>query len=136
MSEGTRAIYAPPLRRPPPAGPGKSHQSLRDVSPLAALPNVAIVHPGTPTAVREALRWAVLEAAENVAIRLAIGLSPRRIDLPSDWTLGARAGTVLADGADALLFAYGPAMLHEALLAAETLGGEWCLASGGRPSRG
>ena len=121
VSEGTRAIYALHYAGLLPAGPGKSHQSLRDVSLLAALPNVAIVHPGTPTAVREAVTWAVLEAAENVAIRLAIGPSPRRIELASDWALEVGRGTVLSEGTEALLFAYGPAMLHEALLAAETL---------------
>jgi transketolase len=66
------------------------------------------------------LCWAIEEAAENVALRLAIGPSPRTIDLPEvDATPGR--GTVLREGSEALLFAYGPVMLHEALGAAEAL---------------
>ena len=65
-------------------------------------------------------RWAVEDAPENVAIRLAIGPSPRRIELPRvEAALGR--GTVVRDGTDAVLFAYGPVMLHEALTAAEAL---------------
>jgi transketolase len=102
-----------------PAGPGKSHQSIRDISLLAALPNVAIVQPANSEETKELVRWAVEDATENVAIRLVIGPSPRQLDVPE--TLPGR-GSVLREGSDALLFAYGPVMLHEALTAAEALG--------------
>ena len=39
-SEGTKVVYALHYAGLIPAGPGKSHQSIRDVSLLAALPNV------------------------------------------------------------------------------------------------
>jgi transketolase len=120
-SEGTKVVYALHYAGLIPAGPGKSHQSLRDVSLLAALPNVAVVQPANAEETRELLRWAVEDAGENVAIRLAIGPSPRRIELPAVEAAPGR-GSVLRDGADALLFAYGPVMLHEALTAAERLG--------------
>jgi transketolase len=54
-------------------------------------------------------------------IRLCIGPSPRAIVLPADYQLAPGRGIALTDGDDALLFAYGPVMLHEALLAAELL---------------
>jgi transketolase len=104
-----------------PAGPGKSHQSLRDISLLGSLPNCAVVQPGNADETRAVLRWAVEEATENVAIRLAIGPSPRRIEPNAGWRLEPGRGTVLHEGDDALLFAYGPVMLHEALNAAEAL---------------
>src|SRR5262249_22564605 len=47
--------------------------------------------------------------------------SPRRIDLPEGWRLEPGCGTVLAEGDAAMLVAYGPVMLHEALVAEETL---------------
>jgi transketolase len=121
-SEGTKVVYALHYAGLIPAGPGKSHQSLRDVSLLAALPNMTIVQPANAEETRALLRWAVEDAAENVAIRLAIGPSPRRIDLPRVATESGR-GVVLREGADALVFAYGPVMLHEALTAAERLDG-------------
>jgi transketolase len=120
-SEGTKVVYALHYAGLIPAGPGKSHQSIRDVSLLAALPGMTIVQPANAAETRELLRWAVEEADENVAIRLAIGPSPRRIELPTAEASPGR-GAVLREGTDALLFAYGPVMLHEALSAAEALG--------------
>jgi transketolase len=119
-SEGTKVVYALHYAGLIPAGPGKSHQSIRDVSLLAALPNVAVVQPANSDETRVLLRWAIEDAAENVAIRLAIGPSPRRIELPSEQPVVGR-GTVLNEGARAVLLAYGPVMLHEALTAAELL---------------
>ncbi len=120
-SEGSKVIYALHYAGLIPAGPGKSHQSIRDVSLLAALPNMVVVQPGNAAETRAVVEWAVERASENVAIRLAIGPSPRRIELPAGWRLEPGRGTVLHEGADALLLAYGPVLLHEALVAAETL---------------
>jgi transketolase len=119
-SEGTRVLYALHYAGLIPAGPGKSHQSVRDISLLSALPNVTIVQPANGDETRALLRWAVEVAPESVAIRLAIGPSPREIVLPSPEVSPGR-GVVLAGGADALLFAYGPVMLHEALTGVEQL---------------
>jgi transketolase len=119
-SERTKVIYALHYAGLIPAGPGKSHQSIRDVSLLAALPNFAIVQPANSADTKELVRWAVEDADENVAIRLAIGPSPRRIDVPP---ASPGRGSVLHEGSDALLFAYGPVMLNEALTAAELLDG-------------
>ncbi len=117
-SEQTKVIYALHYAGLIPAGPGKSHQSVRDVSLLAALPNMTVVQPGNAEETKALLRWAVEDATENVALRLAIGPSPRRLALP---TIEPGRGAVLREGSDAVLFAYGPVMLHEALTAAERL---------------
>jgi transketolase len=62
-----------------------------------------------------------VDAADgDVAVRLVIGPSPRAIDFAVEIAPGR--GTVLHEGTDAVLFAYGPVMLHEALTAAEALG--------------
>jgi transketolase len=120
-SEGSKVIYALHYAGLVPAGPGKSHQSVRDISLLAALPNMTIVQPASWEETGALLRWAVNDADENVAVRLVIGPSPRRIDLSGTVSFGC--GTVLRDGSDAVLLAYGPVMLHEALLASERLAG-------------
>ncbi len=118
-SEGTKVVYALHYAGLVPAGPGKSHQSIRDVSLLAALPNVTIVQPGSAEETRALLRWAVEEADGTVAMRLAIGPSPRRIEGLEAVTPGRPHP--LREGADALLVAYGPVLLHEALVAADVL---------------
>jgi transketolase len=119
VSEGSKVVYALHYAGLIPAGPGKSHQSLRDVSLLAALPGVTIVHPGSAGETAALLRWAVEDAEETVAVRLAIGPSQRRLKLPAVAAVGR--GSVLREGTDAVLVSYGPVMLHEALVAAETL---------------
>ena len=120
-SEGSKVVYALHYAGLIPAGPGKSHQSIRDISLLAALPNLTIVQPGSPEETRALLRWAVEEAEESVAVRLAIGPSPRRLELPGDAQAVGR-GAILREGTRRGALSYGPVMLHEALLAAERLG--------------
>ena len=120
-SERTKVVYALHYAGLIPAGPGKSHQSIRDVSLLGALPNMTIVQPANAEETAALVRWAVEEAEGDVAIRLAIGPSPRRIDL--DGALEPGRGRLLRAGADAVLFAYGPVMAHEALVASELLAG-------------
>ena len=120
-SEGSRVVYALHYAGLIPAGPGKSHQSVRDISLLGALPSLAIVQPGNAEETHALVRWAVQEAEESVAIRLAIGPSPRRIELPVEYEVWPGRGAVLREGHDAVLLAYGPVLLHEALLAGELL---------------
>jgi transketolase len=121
-SEGSKVVYALHYAGLIPAGPGKSHQSLRDISLLAALPNMTIVQPCSPDETRALLRWAIEDAEENVAIRLAIGPSPRHIELPATYEPTIGRGSRLRAGEDAVILAYGPVLLHEALLASERLG--------------
>ena len=97
-SEGSKVVYALHYAGLIPAGPGKSHQSVRDVSLLGALPNMTIVQPGTSDETRALLRWALEDAEGNVAIRLAIGPSPRHIELPSGVRAHGRPGQPAARG--------------------------------------
>ena len=119
--EKTRIIYVGHYAGLVPAGPGLSHQSLRDISLLRALPNFEILQPGSPGETRMALEYAVGQAEGSCFIRLIIGPSPRPLRLPAGYRLEPGRGAVLAEGGDAVLFACGPVMLHEALLAAERL---------------
>lgn len=119
--ERSRIIYVCHYAGLIPAGPGNSHQSIRDISLLGALPNFVILEPCNAWETRQALRYCVHVATDNCVLRLVIGPSPRKIQLPADYVLHVGRGAVLRAGRDALLFGYGPVMLHEALLAAERL---------------
>ncbi len=120
-SEKTKIIYALHYAGLIPAGPGKSHQSLRDISLFGALPNCIVLQPCNADEMRMVLEYCVNNATENCAIRIIIGPSPRRIQLPTGYHLTPGRGVALTEGQDAILFAYGPVMLHEALLASELL---------------
>jgi transketolase len=120
-TEGTKIVYACHYAGLIPAGPGKSHQSLRDISLFGALPDCPVLEPCNAVETRQALAWCVEQAPGTCMMRLAIGPSPRTIALPPEYALAFGRGCVLAPGRDAALFAYGPVLLHEALLAAERL---------------
>jgi transketolase len=119
--EKTKVIYTCHFSGMIPAGPGKSHQSVRDISLFGALPNVTIIQPCNAEETKLATEYCVNEAKENCMLRLVIGPSPERINLPKNYKFKVGTGTELTDGNDALLFSYGPVMLHEALVAADYL---------------
>ncbi|MCK6625149.1 MAG: 1-deoxy-D-xylulose-5-phosphate synthase [Anaerolineae bacterium] len=120
-SEKSKIIYACHYAGLIPAGPGKSHQSIRDISLFGALPNCVIIQPGTAAETKLAVEYCVNQAEENCVLRLVIGPSPRKITLPENYNFTLGQGVALSEGQGALLFAYGPVMLHEALLASELL---------------
>lgn len=120
-SEDSKIIYALHYAGLIPAGPGKSHQSLRDISLFSSLPNCTVLQPCNSEETRMAVEYSINQSKESVALRFVIGPSPRRITLPSNYALALGKGVALTEGKDAVLFAYGPVMLHEALLANELL---------------
>lgn len=119
--ENTKIIYTCHFAGLIPAGPGKSHQSVRDISLFGAIPNVTIVQPCNSEETTMALDYCVNDSRENCVLRLIIGPSPRKIELPEDYMLEFGKGSILKEGDDAVIFAYGPVMLHEALTASELL---------------
>lgn len=120
-TERTKIIYVCTYAGLIPAGPGKSHQSVRDISLIASLPNCVILQPCNAYETDQALDYCVNVAHESCVLRLAIGPSPRAIQLPAGYRWSVGQGIGLTEGTEALLFAYGPVMLHEALLASEIL---------------
>jgi transketolase len=120
-TERSKVIYVCHFGGLIPAGPGKSHQSVRDISLFGALPECTIIQPCNAAETRLALEHLV-ERNDGVGVlRLAIGPSPRTIVLPASYAFERGRGTVLTEGGDTVLLAYGPVLLHEALVAAETM---------------
>ena len=119
--EQTKVVYTCQFSGMIPAGPGKSHQSVRDISLFGALPNVTIIQPCNAEETKWATEYCVNDAEENCVLRLVIGPSPEKIELPKDYKFKVGVGAALTEGNDAILFGYGPVMLHEALLASDYL---------------
>ena len=120
-SEGTKVIYVGSLAGLVPAGPGHSHQSVRDIALMGSLPGLVAIEPATEAGVAAAVEWAVFHCSGPAYIRLV----SIPCVVPDVWPAGRRLeegrGTVLAEGEDAVLFAYGPVMLREALAARNLL---------------
>ena len=119
--EGNKIIYAAHFAGMIPAGPGKSHQSVRDIGLMGSLPNLVIVQPCNLDEARALTRWAVCVSQTNVCIRMNIGPSPREISVPEGYKPEIGKGYVVRDGSDAVMFGYGAVMLNEALIAGEVL---------------
>jgi len=119
--ENTKIIYACHYAGLIPAGPGQSHQSLRDISLFGALPEIEILQPCNAIETRMVVDYCLNTAKRSCMIRLIIGPSPRIITLPQEYTLTKGTGAVIREGTDAIIFSYGPVMLHEALVASELL---------------
>lgn len=123
-SEKTKVIYIGHLAGLLPAKPGKSHQGIRDISVLRAIPGLIICAPCSPRELKEMMRFLVMDAARCSYMRLE-HVPPRKdVLLPEDYKLEFGKGTILAEGRDAVAIAYGPLMVSEALLAREELLGQ------------
>jgi transketolase len=120
-TEKTRIIYALHLAGLLPAAPGKSHQSVRDISLFGALPNIEIMQPCNELESRLLLEYCIEKSTANCAIRFLIGPSPRKIELPPNYIPESGKGIVLRPGDHAVIIAYGPVMVDQALSAAEAL---------------
>jgi len=122
--EHTKIIYTCHFAGLIPAGPGKSHQSLRDISLFGAIPNMTILQPSNPLETKMVVDYCINKSIENCMIRLVIGPSPGIINLPDDYKLEFGKGVTIEAGEDAIIFAYGPVMLHEAITASDVLAKE------------
>jgi transketolase len=124
-SENTKCIYTGSLAGLLPAGPGHSHQMVRDISALGGVPNLTLFEPSCEEEVKMALDFAVNINNESTYIRLVSIPCEVPYRLPVDYVLKKGEGVSLTKGDDAILFAYGPVMLAQAFNAAEILKREY-----------
>jgi len=120
-TERRKVVYVGSLAGLLPGGPGHSHQSVRDISALAAIPGLTLLQPSCEAEVELAVEYCLREAEESCYLRL---LSiPCRVpySLPAGYRLERGRGIALSDGSDAVVFGYGPVLLSQAYEAATLL---------------
>jgi transketolase len=122
-TERSKVIYVGSLAGLVPGGPGHSHQSVRDISALGAMPGMALIEPFSESEVRAAVRWAVRNAPGSVYLRLVSVPWAMGFELPEIVELVPGHGTVLRPAGDVLFVAAGPVMVAAAWGAAELLEG-------------
>ncbi len=113
-TEHTKIIYVGSLAGLLPSSPGHSHQAVRDISVLAAIPDLCLVAPCCREELEAAFSWAVEENSHSTYLRLSSVPWEVSFRLPPDYRLKKGRGVALNTGKDAALFAYGPVMLSEA----------------------
>jgi transketolase len=120
-TELTKVIYVGSLAGLLPAGPGHSHQSVRDISALAAVPGLTLIEPSCEAEVGLALDYCANEAKESCYLRLVSIPCAIPYRLPADYRLRRGRGVTLRPGKSALAIGYGPLLLPQAWHAAELL---------------
>lgn len=123
-TERTKIVYVASLAGLLPSGPGHSHQSVRDISALGAVPGLIMLEPSCEEEVALAVEYALRQATCSVYLRLVSIPCMIPYELPAGYRLREGQGAILTEGEDAILFGYGPVLLPEAYAAAATLGQE------------
>lgn len=117
-TEQTKIIYVGTLAGVVPGGPGHSHQGVRDISAMSAMPGLTIIEPSCEKEVKELLDWAVQKNNQSTYIRLMSLPVQTNFKLPESYQPKYGQGVQILPGRDNLIFAYGPQMLTNAVDAA------------------
>ena len=120
-TEHRKIIYTATLAGVVPGGPGHSHQSVRDISAVGAVPGLVAFEPCCEREARLAIRWAVEDNTRSTYLRFVNVPLDLPYAMPADLQLRVGRGTVLRAGADVALIGYGPVLLTNAWRAADEL---------------
>ncbi len=120
-TELEKIIYVGSLAGVLPGGPGHSHQAVRDISALAAIPGLVMMEPSCEAEVASLLDWAVNQHTGSSYLRLVSLPWPISYRLPEQYVPKLGQGVALVEGEDAVIISYGPVMLESAVQAAQEL---------------
>ena len=120
-TEHTKIVYVGGLSGVLPAGPGHSHQSVREISAVGGVPNLVMAAPSCPAEVGALLDWC-LETHDGPSF-LRMASLPAEIDwdVPAGWRPQPGQGFEIAPGGDAVLIGSGPILLAQAVKASRAL---------------
>ncbi len=120
-TERTKIIYVGSLAGVVPGGPGHSHQAVRDISALAAIPDMTLVEPSCEAEVGMLLDWCINKAPGSSYLRLMSLPWEIPYQLPSDYFPATGRGVTLVEGSDIVVITYGPVLLSTAVAASKKL---------------
>lgn len=119
-TEQRRIVYVGSLAGLLPAGPGHSHQAVRDVSALNAVPGLLILEPGTPSELAGAIDYCCT-ALDSVYLRLVSVPCPAELAELACGELVTGQGWVVRQGGPLTAVGAGPVVLAQLLRTAELL---------------
>lgn len=120
-TEHTRIVYVGGLSGVLPAGPGHSHQSIREISAIGGIPNLVMVEPCCPEEVEPLLRWCAEEHDGPSFLRMISVPYPTEAAMPAGYRPAKGRGVALREGKDGVILAAGLVAVAEALEAARVL---------------
>lgn len=120
-TERTKIIYVGSLAGVLPGGPGHSHQAVRDIASLAAIPGMVLAEPSCEAEVEQLLDWCINDAPGSCYLRLTSLPWEIPYQLPKGYRAQFGRGTVLLEGSEIAVIAYGPPLLSAAFQASRVL---------------
>lgn len=123
-TERRKVVYVGSLAGLLPGGPGHSHQSVRDISALAAVPGLVMAEPCCESEVSVLLDYCLNEIPDSIYLRLVSIPCDIPYALPAAYRVAQGRGVTLVEGDDAVMIGYGPVLLAEACKAADILSRE------------
>jgi transketolase len=121
-TERSKIIYVSSLAGLLPGGPGHSHQSVRDIAALSAVPRLVMIEPCCESEVGLALDWCVNVNPQSSYLRLvSIPVDIPFVSPAATSLMEGRGVTLAARGQDVLIIGYGPVLLSEAWKSLEAL---------------
>lgn len=123
-TERRKIIYTATLAGVVPGGPGHSHQSVRDISAIGAVPGLVVIEPCSEREARLAIRWALEEHDDSTYLRFVNVPLDLPYRMPDDYALRVGHGVTLRAGGEVAIVGYGPVLLTSAWQAADLLAAE------------
>ena len=120
-TERTKVVYVGSLAGLVPGGPGHSHQAVRDIAALSAVPGLVMIEPSCEREVADAVAYCLAGTRASCYLRLVSVPWEVPFELPGDYRLVEGRGVTLVEGGDGVVFGYGPVLLGEAVKAAALL---------------
>jgi transketolase len=119
-TERTRIVYVGGLSGVLPAGPGHSHQSVREISAIGGIPNLVMAEPCCPEEVGPLFDWCLAYDGPSF-LRLASIPFVTAAKLPAGYRPKLGAGVMLRSGTKAAIVTSGLVGVAQALAAADLL---------------
>jgi transketolase len=120
-TEKKKIIYVGTLAGVVPGGPGHSHQSVRDISAIGAVPGLIAFEPCSEREAKMAIRWAVEQNQESTYLRFCNVPLDLPYTMPADYKLQIGTGVTLRPGSGVAIVGYGTILLTNAWKAADEL---------------
>jgi transketolase len=122
-TQENKVIYVGSLAGLLPAGPGHSHQALRDVTAMSAMPNLTIIEPSTPDQVFDAIKWAIKVNNFSTYLRLTSIPVKYEFDYKSSNQFKEGIGNVIfeSDKVESTIIVSNPVLLNQIVIALNKL---------------
>ncbi len=104
-----------------PAGPGHSHQEVRAISSVGAIPGLILLEPANELEMRQSLNWALNVNQESTYLRVSSVKKEHNFVLDASSELELGKGRWVRQAKEHVIITYGPVLLIEAVKAAQQL---------------